>query len=123
MEAFDDREVPARPAHGVAAGAWDDARRDAVMRWALILLWLFNLEDYVLTQAALRSGAIESNLLFAYVLEQGPGPALAFKLGVVTAGCLLLWRFRRHPATLVASLGLALAYVLVTVFHLAVALV
>lgn len=100
------------------AATLDPARRDTVMRWSLILLWLFNLEDFVLTQAALRSGASESNLLFGYFLDMGLVPALVFKLGIVTVGSWLLWRYRGHPATLVASLGLALAYFLVTVFHL-----
>lgn len=122
MGAVDTPESLPQTAPDAGSVVLDRSRRDAVMRWSLIILWLFNLEDYVLTQAALNSGAIESNLLFAYFLERGPGVALAFKLGIVTAGCLLLWRLRRHPATLVASLGLALAYVLVTVFHLALSL-
>lgn len=93
--------------------------RDAVIRWSLILLWLFNLEDFVLTQAALRAGARESNLVVDYFLRWGFWPALAFKLSVITLGSLLLWRYRRHPATIVASTGLALAYLLVVIYHLA----
>jgi hypothetical protein len=122
MDPSESRDAPPRTTSGAAFAAWDPSRRDAVMRWSLIVLWLFNLEDYVLTQAALRAGAIESNPVIAYFLERGPGPALAFKLGIVTVGCLLLWRLRRYPAAVMASLGLALAYVLVTVFHLALSL-
>jgi len=92
--------------------------RDAVIRWSLILLWLLNLEDYVLTQAALRAGARESNLVVGYFVRWGPLPAFAFKIGIVTVGVLLLWRFRRRPAVLVASVGLTLAYALVILYHL-----
>jgi hypothetical protein len=108
-------EVPFPQVISQALPAW----RDVVMRWSLILLWLFNLMDLALTRVALRTGAQESNAVVGYFMRWGLGPTLAFKIGVVTLGSLLLWRYRHHPPAIVAGTGLALAYALVVVYHFA----
>ena len=52
-----------------------------------------------------------------YFLEAGLVPALIFKVGVVTLGALLLWRLRRHAATLVVTTALASTYALVVLYQ------
>jgi hypothetical protein len=95
------------------------ALRELVMKWSLILLWLLNLEDFVITVGALRSGFRESNVVMEFFLGYGLLPAAAFKIGVVTVGVLLLWRWRAHEAAFLAALALAATYGLVLVYHMA----
>jgi hypothetical protein len=84
----------------------------------LALLWLLNVADLLLTTHALRLGvAEEANRLMAFFLEAGPLPAAAFKIGLVTAGVLVLWLLRRHRTTLVMASLAAGFYAVVVAYQ------
>ena len=86
--------------------------------WLLLALWVFNIADLILTRRAISLGmAREANRVMAYFLEAGLVPALMFKVGIVTLGALLLWRLRRHAATLVVTTALASTYALVVLYQ------
>jgi hypothetical protein len=86
--------------------------------WLLLALWVFNIADLVLTRQALSLGmAHEANRIMGYFLQAGLVPALIFKVGIVTLGAVLLWRLRRHAATLVVSTALASTYALVVLYQ------
>jgi Domain of unknown function (DUF5658) len=105
---------PGRQAWHVRQGV---ARVNLVF-WLLLALWVFNIADLVLTRRALRLGmAREANRVMAYFLAAGLLPAVVFKVGIVTLGALLLWRLRRHAATLMVTAGLASAYALVVLYQ------
>jgi hypothetical protein len=110
----DECACPGRQAWHVRQGV---ARANLVF-WLLLALWVFNIADLVLTRRALSLGvAREANHVMAYFLAAGLLPAVIFKVGIVTLGVLLLWRLRRHAATLMVTAGLASAYALVVVYQ------
>lgn len=47
--------------------------------------------------------ATESNNVMDYFFRSGAVPAVAFKMGIVTVGTLLLWRLRRYRTALFAA--------------------
>jgi len=96
--------------HGIAGRS--------VTVWALALLWVLNLCDILLTRQALHSGvAREANRLMGALLSLGWVPALAFKIGVVSFGVVLLWRYRRSRLAQSASVALAAFYALVVLYQ------
>lgn len=92
--------------------------RDKVVWWSLLFLWLLNLGDLLMTRAALDAGARETNVLMGWLLSLGFVPAAVFKMGIVTLGILILWRYRRYPVALTGSVALAGVYALVVVYQL-----
>jgi hypothetical protein len=85
---------------------------------ALAALWVLNLWDLLLTHHALRSGmASEANSFMDFLLGLGWLPAAVFKVGVVTLGVAVLWKYRHHRLALAASVGLALFYSLVVLYQ------
>jgi hypothetical protein len=64
------------------------------MIWALPLLWVLNLADYLLTVHALKNGAVEINPLMAFILGGGTLAALSVKVVLFTAAVILLWYVR-----------------------------
>lgn len=85
---------------------------------ALAALWMLNLGDLLLTRRALQSGiASEANSLMNFLLGLGWLPAIAFKVGVVTVGVLVLWRYRHHRFAVVSALSLTLFYGLVVLYQ------
>jgi hypothetical protein len=87
---------------------------------ALTALWLLNLWDLFLTHFALQSGlASEANGLMDFLLGLGWLPAAVFKVGVVTLGVVVLWRYRHHRLALRATVGLTAFYCLVVVYQAA----
>jgi hypothetical protein len=86
----------------------------------LIELWLLNVADLVLTKYGIWLGfATESNGVMSFLLRAGTVPTIAFKVGIVTVGALLLWRLRRHRAALFAAVlltGVLAAVVVYQVF-------
>jgi hypothetical protein len=77
----------------------------------LVALWLLNLADFALTRYGMWLGfAVESNDIMAQLFRSGTWVAAAFKIGIVTAGCLLLWRLRRYRTALVAAVTLAFIF-------------
>jgi hypothetical protein len=101
-----------------AAPAPNDYRvRALIVTCSLVLLWLLNVEDIILTRTALSLGATEANALMAFFLSFGFTQAVLFKMGIVTAGSIFLWTQRRHRAALLASVGLATVYLGVVTFQ------
>jgi hypothetical protein len=67
-------------------------------------LWVLNIADLLLTRYPLWLGfATESNNVMDYFFRSGAVPAVAFKMGIVTVGTLLLWRLRRYRTALFAA--------------------
>lgn len=92
--------------------------RERVLFWLLLALWVFNVCDFLLTREALAAGrAIEANGVMSRAFHSGTVPAFAFKIGVVTAGALLLWRFRGHHAVLLASALLASVFAAIVTYQ------
>ncbi|GAB4244047.1 MAG: hypothetical protein Kow00129_03440 [Thermoleophilia bacterium] len=77
---------------------------------------LLNLMDFLLTLHALERGAQEANPLMRTLLSMGPWAAGVFKLLIVLAASVLIWRFRRFKPVLeagvlaLALLGLVFVY-------------
>jgi hypothetical protein len=91
-----------------------------VVGGALVLLWLLNLEDVLLTRRALALGATEVNAIMAFFLHLGFVPAALIKMAVVTAGAVFLWTQRRRRIVLLASVGLCVVYVTLVVYQMVV---
>lgn len=88
------------------------------LRWLLPALWLLNLVDLLLTREALARGvAVEANRVVGYFIDVGPLAAVAFKIGVVTFGVVVLWRLRRHRITLVGTALITGVYALIVVYE------
>jgi hypothetical protein len=94
--------------------------RSLVVGAALVLLWLLNLDDVLLTHRALALGAVEANAIMAQFLRLGFAQAALIKMGVVTAGAIFLWTQRRRRVVLLASVGLAAVYLVLVVYQLVV---
>ena len=93
-------------------------RPRTVTLWALASLWLLNICDIVLTRQALQSGvAREANRFMGFVLGMGWLPALAFKIGIVSIGVAVLWRYRRSRLARSASMALAGFYTVVVLYQ------
>ena len=118
--------VPFVPGAGLAvAPPCACATTVAAPRWqalavggALVVLWLLNLEDVLLTRRALALGATEANAIMALFLRFGFAPAVLIKMAVVTGGALFLWTQRRRRIVLLASVGLVAVYVTLVVYEL-----
>jgi hypothetical protein len=88
--------------------AYPSESRDRLLVLLLIELWVLNVADLALTRYSLWLGfATESNGVMEYFLRAGTVPALAFKVGIVTVGALLLWRLRVYRIATVAAALLA----------------
>lgn len=89
------------------------------LRWLLLALWVLNVLDLLLTRDALARGvAEEANKVMSFFMNAGPGVAVVFKIGVVSAGVLFLWLLRRYRATLVATALVTVFYACVVVYQL-----
>jgi hypothetical protein len=78
--------------------------RDRLLLLLLIELSALNIADLALTRYSMWLGfATESNGVMDYFLRAGTVPALAFKVGVVAVGALLLWRLRVYRIATVAA--------------------
>jgi hypothetical protein len=53
-----------------------------------------------------------------YFFRQGTVPSVAFKIGVVSVGVLLLWRLRRYRTALIAAVLLAGSFAAVVAYQL-----
>ena len=92
--------------------------RTRLLAWLLATLWIANLCDLLLTLRAIgMHRAIEANRLMDYVLRAGSLPAAIVKLGIVSVGVALLWRFRRRPPVLRATAIVTLAFVALVVYE------
>ena len=88
------------------------------MRWdlKLVILFLLNLFDGVLTLYAVLLGVLEVNPLMAYALKFGPVGFLSIKVGLVTCCLLILNSALKGKQRNLLNL-LILIYALVTAWH------
>ena len=92
--------------------------RARLLAWLLAVLWIANALDLVLTLKAIALGkATEMNGVMGAFLKAGSAEAVAFKLGVVTAGVVALWLARRRGIVLPLAVGLAGAFVGLVVYE------
>ena len=92
--------------------------RALVVTFALVALWVLNLEDVILTRRALALGAIEMNTIMGFFLRFGFAQAALIKMSIVTVGSIFLWTQRRRGIVLLASLGLAAIYVALVIYQI-----
>jgi hypothetical protein len=89
-----------------------------VLFWLLVALWLLNVADLTLTSYGIWLGfASESNGVMRYFLHQGTVAAAVFKIGLITAGSLVLWRLRRYRSALMAAVLLAGVFAAVVTYQ------
>jgi hypothetical protein len=87
---------------------------------ALTALWLLNLWDLVLTRHAMQSGlASEANSFMNALIGMGWLPAAVFKVGVVSLGVVVLWRYRHHRLAVSATVSLVVFYCFVVIYQAA----
>jgi hypothetical protein len=92
--------------------------RDRLLLLLLVELWALNVADLALTRYSMWLGfATESNGVMDYFLRAGTVPALAFKVGIVTVGALLLWRLRAYRVATVAAAMLAVVLAAVVAYQ------
>jgi len=102
------RRTPARPSPA----------RDRLLLLLLFQLWALNVADLALTRYAMWLGfATESNSVMDFFLRAGTVPALAFKVGIVTVGALLLWRLRVYRVATAAAALLVAVFAAVVVYQ------
>jgi len=89
-----------------------------ILLWVLVELWILNIADLLLTRYSLWLGfARESNGVMDYFFHSGTVPTVAFKIGIVTVGALLLWRLRHYRTALIAAALLAGIFAAVVVYQ------
>jgi hypothetical protein len=89
-----------------------------ILFWVLIELWLLNAADLLLTRYSLWLGfAKESNGVMDYFFRSGTVVTVAFKIGIVTVGALLLWRLRHYRTALIAAALLTGIFAAVVVYQ------
>ena len=89
-----------------------------VLLCVLIELWVLNIADLLLTRYSLWLGfAKESNGVMDYFFRSGTVQSVAFKIGIVTVGTLLLWRLRDYRAALFAGALLTGIFAAVVVYQ------
>jgi hypothetical protein len=91
--------------------------RPASLLVVLIGANVFNLIDFLMTLHALSSGVAEANPLLSRLFNAGPWAAGLFKLGLVAALSVLVWRYRRFRLLLLTGVALLGAFVLVFVYQ------
>lgn len=80
---------------------------------------ILNLTDAVLTVLwAVLGIAQEANPFMDSLLRLGTVPFVLGKIGLVSAGTILLWRFRQKPLAVVALFVSFLAYYFLLLYHL-----
>jgi hypothetical protein len=89
-----------------------------VVGGALVLLWILNLEDVLLTRRALALGATEVNVIMGFFLRFGFVPAALIKMAIVTAGAIFLWTQHRRRIVVLASVGLVTVYVTLVIYQM-----
>ena len=108
----------APPCPCTQAAAKPDTRwRELAVGASLILLWILNLDDVLLTRRALAQGAVEANAIMGQFLRLGFAPAALIKMAVVTGGAVFLWSQRRRPIVLTASVALVVVYAALVVYQ------
>lgn len=104
---------------GVPARSCGDAHHLGTVP-ALAALLVLNLLDWTLTVDALALGiATEANPVGRWMLAQGTGQSLAWKMGVIAAACLALYLLREHRSARCGTLVCVGAYLAVVLYQCA----
>ncbi|OPX22025.1 MAG: hypothetical protein B1H04_05650 [Planctomycetales bacterium 4484_123] len=86
------------------------ARRTRRVVLLVMVLWILNIFDLVLTLLARTHEHFEELNPLAAPLLDNPAALICFKLVVVALASLILLRFRRHPLTEIGCWGASAAY-------------
>lgn len=91
-------------------------------RWLKGVIWtmlVLNVIDGVLTLIWVSTGrATEANPLLAVLAHEYPVLFVLVKFSLVGLGSVLLWRYKKHPGSVVAIFIGFLAYYFVLLYHL-----
>lgn len=94
-----------------AALHWLSSTRSRRVFLLLVAVWIINVFDLTLTLQADRDGILhEQNPIARALLNYGQIPVSLFKIGLVAAASILLWRCRSHRCTELAALLAVLIY-------------
>ena len=92
--------------------------RTQALLYLLVGLWALNVADLLFTWNAIAAGkATEANGLMQRLIDAGPGPAIAFKIGVMTVAVIAIWALRRHRAAFVVTAAATAAYAAIVVWE------
>jgi hypothetical protein len=92
--------------------------RSRVLAGLLLCIWVMNVCDYLFTRRAFDLGvATEANGVMSYFFHVGNLAAFTFKMAVVSAGVLLLWRLRQRPRVASVAAILATLFVATVVYQ------
>lgn len=90
----------------------------------LLIIWLLSLTDWAMTIDAIEMGiAEEGNPFAARFLSAGLWWSLLWKTGIATFGCLSLWLTREYRIAVFGAYFCAIAYIVLTLYHVAIRLV
>jgi hypothetical protein len=84
---------------------------------ALMVFFLLNLADLLLTVRALSLGAIEGNPIMRFLFDIDPALAALFKVAVGAAIALAIWSARRYRRILETSLVIVAVMTAVLLYH------
>ncbi len=91
-------------------------------RWLLGIVKVvlaLNLLDAIFTLVWINAGlAREANPLLADIVRDHPVAFAAVKLGLVSGGSFLLWRYRSRPLAVVGIFVVFLVYYLLLLYHI-----
>lgn len=89
-----------------------------LMAALLVMLWVLNVCDLVLTRLALSGQqATEANAAMEFLLRRGTIAAAVFKLTVISVGVVALWRLRHHRLALIATVLLTTLFVALVTYQ------
>jgi hypothetical protein len=90
----------------------------AAIRVLLLALNILNLADFALTMNALAIGGGEANPIMRSLFDLSPVYAGVFKVIVIFAVSLLIWRLRRFRSALQIALVLLVVFVGLFLYHI-----
>jgi Domain of unknown function (DUF5658) len=90
----------------------------AAVRVLLLTVNMLNLADFALTMNALAMGGGEANPIMRSLFDVNPVYAGIFKIFVILAVSLVIWRFRRYRSALQIALVLVVIFLGVFFYHI-----
>jgi hypothetical protein len=96
---------------GVRLRPMSERLRTRLLAPLLIVVWLANIADFLLTRRSIALGqASEGNLALGLLMHTSGLLAFVVKVALVTVGIVLLWRLRAHRAALLGSAALVVLF-------------
>lgn len=90
----------------------------AAVRVLLLTVNVLNLADFALTMNALAMGGGEANPIMRSLFDFNPVYAGIYKILVILAVSLVIWRFRRCRSALQIALALVVVFLGVFFYHI-----